>query len=755
MTHAENNYKNFPALCAYIDRIGARELSFKTFMVETHIDHYYVEKCYIRIDPEARTISCSNPDYAPSDAEEGLILAELANRQFPKPIGADDISGLIRAIERKGDRVDRSDLFELWDRKSNKIVMVQRRFQPHKSEKKQYHPWTLFDDGEWRQMEAGGPLPFWKPRKKISNAIMVHEGAKAARFVEWLCRSNEHEAIEARKAHPWTQELDRFEHWGIIGGALAPHRANYSELRQERPAEVVYVADNDDQGRRVLNTFSRLYEGALKWVKFDNRWPKAWDLADNIPQEFIGTIRGEPHFVGPTLASLMSPATYATENIPNPNGRGRPLTVPRDSFKEEWFHSVHPEFFIHRDHPSMMLTAVEFDSITAPFSGTDNLSRLMRKDAANKMFQVQYKPGLPSGLCGSVAEGQFINCHVGSQIQATKGDPTPFLDYIEYLIPTESDRHELLKWCATLIAKPGNKMAYSVLLVSERQGTGKTTLALEILRPLIGANNVSIPNETQIVESQFNSWAGFKRLVVVNEIYQGDSSKAYNKLKSYVADSHFGLHLKHQAEFTIENWVHLFACSNSMRALKMELDDRRWLIPKVTEKKRDHEYWKAFYDWLATGGLGIIKQWAADFIERHGAVAPGQWAPFTQAKKAMIEESYSKGMLVAKWLLEEMKQIGHDTGTEPFTTDVLLIDEIRNRAYEGRDVPYLEKPLTVRKIAKGLGLAVGEDRERVFSRRGELGRVLALSDTTLTTTQKEMRKNGQKPFDFSMIQEKI
>jgi hypothetical protein len=754
MSHEENNYKQFPALAAYIDRVGAEELSYKTFIVKTHIDKYYIDKCFIRIDTEARTITCTNPTYAPSPAEEQLILAELVNRVFPKPIGADDVSGMIRAIERKGGRVEKKDIFELWCRETNKIVMVQRRYQKE-GENKQYHPWTLFDDGVWRQMEPGTALPFWKPKKKIANSIMVHEGAKAARFCEWLCRSNEHEAVELRKVHPWFEELNQYEHWGIIGGALAPHRANYSELRRERPADVVYVADNDDQGRRVLNSFSRLYEGSLKWVKFDSRWPKAWDLADKMPEELFSKIDGDRHYIGPSLNSLYGPATYATESIPNPEGRGRPMVVARTAFMEEWYHSVHPEFFSHRDNPSQLLSVAEFNSFNAPFSQVDDLARLIKRDAANKAFLVQYKPGMPPGLCGSVEDGQFINCHSGSRVKAIKGDPKPFLDYMEYLIPEAGDRHELMQWCATLIARPGNKMSYSVLLVSERQGTGKSTLGLEILRPLIGSQNVSIPNETQIVDSQFNSWAGFKRLVVVNEIYQGDNNKAYNKLKSYVADSHIALHLKHQAEFSIENWVHIFACSNSMRALKLELDDRRWLIPKVTEKKRDHAYWKAFFAWLSTGGLGIIKQWAEDFVEKHGAIEPGAWAPQTVAKKEMIEEAFSKGMQAAKWLLGEMKQIGQDTGIKPFTTDVLVIDEIRNRVYDGRDVPYLEKPLTIRKIAKGLGLAVGEVKDRSFSKKGELGRILSLDEEIANSTHSILRARGLKPFDFNMIASKI
>lgn len=751
--HAENNYKNFPALAAYIDRIGAEEISFKTFMVKIHRNHYYNERCLIRIDTDARTISCTHKDYAPSDAEEIAILNELANRVFPTAIGADDIAGLIKTIQLKGGKVNKKDLFELWDRRTGKIVMVQRRFMGDDG-RKQYHPWTLFNDGVWRQLEPGGDLPFWKPRKKLSAHIMVHEGAKAAQFVEWLVRSKELESLEARQKHPWAAELEKYEHWGIIGGALAPHRANYSELAAERPAEVVYCADNDDPGRRVLNTFSKMYEGQLKWVKFDSRWPQAWDMADPMPDKFFVKHVNDPeqmHYRGPTLTSMLRPATFATEMIPNPAGVGRPIVALRSAFAEEWYHSVQPELFVHRDHPAQLYTAQEFNSEIAPFSQTDDLARLVRKDAANKMRTVYYAPNVPSGLSGTVERGQFINTYYPSPVRPMKGDPKPFLDYMEHLIPVEGDRQEVLRWCATLIAKPAIKMSYGLLLVSERQGAGKSTLGEKILAPLVGLENTSFPSETDIVESQFNAWLSHKRLSVIHEIYAGNSSKAYNKLKSIITDKFVTVNKKHQSTYELENWTHIFACSNSNRALRISMDDRRWLLPQVTEEMKPHEYWVGFNEWLENGGLEIIRWWADEWLKKNKPVFPGQTAPYTQAKEDFIDDSLSAGQAIAKALLEEMWRVGKSSPEPVFTTDALIVQEIKDRLYDGKNSTYLEKPATVRKLAKDRGLAVGTERARQFSHDLTLGRVIATSPALARRNQEMMKAEGLKPFDFSKI----
>jgi hypothetical protein len=81
-------------------------------------------------------------------------------------------------------------------------------------------------------MEPDDGLPLWKPSVKRHNQIMHHEGAKAARRVDWLCYSDEPEAKAARATHPWIEELRNYDHWGWIGGAPNPHRTNWSRERR-------------------------------------------------------------------------------------------------------------------------------------------------------------------------------------------------------------------------------------------------------------------------------------------------------------------------------------------------------------------------------------------------------------------------------------------------------------------------------------------------------------------------------------------
>jgi hypothetical protein len=96
----------------------------------------------------------------------------------------------------------------------------------------------------------------------------------------------------------------------------------------------------------------------------------------------------------------------------------------------------------------------------------------------------------------------------------------------------------------------------------------------------VGLHNVSFPTEKQVTDSVFNSWAVHKRLAVVNEIYVGHSKKAYDNLKSYITDGRLSVEEKYQKPYDITNWVHIFACSNSLRALRLAYEDRRWFVPR-------------------------------------------------------------------------------------------------------------------------------------------------------------------------------
>ena len=241
------------------------------------------------------------------------------------------------------------------------------------------------------------------------------------------------------------------------------------------------------------------------------------------------------------------------------------------------------------------------------------------------------------------------------------------------------------------------------------EGVGKSSLGEKILKPLVGELNTSTPDESAIVDSAFNSWAAHKRLAVVHEIYAGHSAKAYNRLKSVIADETITINQKYQVPYDLENWVHVFACSNSMKAIKLEDEDRRWFVPGVTEEKKDGAFWERLNYWLTDdGGIPKLKWWAKAFCEEHSPVPERDISPLSVAKQLMIEESRSPGQKLILDTIETIKNRYENTPV--FFLDTDGVELIKHKIYAGKAPSWLETPLTVRATAKRKGMFAGPRR---------------------------------------------
>jgi hypothetical protein len=313
-----------------------------------------------------------------------------------------------------------------------------------------------------------------------------------------------------------------------------------------------------------------------------------------------------------------------------------------------WSYIEEADIFVCTEMPEILRSEAILNKMLAPFSHAAETCRLIVKSYKGRSARICYRPD-HDGLLVTFRGSSAINLHVPTNIKAEKGDPKPWTDFLEYMFVNKEECNEVKRWCATLIAKPEIRMAYGMLLVSEKQGIGKTTLGAHILAPLVGEQNCGFPGEADISNSAFNDWVANKRLVVVNEIYSGHSWKAYHSLKPVITDRDVTVNQKYMRQYIIENWCHVLAMSNSMRALKMENDDRRWFYPEVSEVAWPSKSFLRLRKWIDGGGLSIIRYWAESYGEY---VEVAERAPMTERKREMIEGSRSEAQAEAVALAE-------------------------------------------------------------------------------------------------------
>jgi Family of unknown function (DUF5906) len=645
---------DIPALRDYFARIGAKPRSLRMAVVEEENGVYWKDLVVIHVGRDGKIDAPEG--YKPTDAEAALIAQQCSGIPWPE---------LVR-IETKNERIDLPHELKTWPKdqlfffrgRDDRLIMIQQR-KILANGKKVYLPWTHWSDDRWRRCEPEGPLPIWGMEQVGHHSIgLLHEGAKSAAFVAELVRNGGR--MPDGTMHPWAEELAIGVHLGWIGGALNPARTDWEEINRLNFSKVIIVADNDDNGIKAIPKIAVHLRMPTYCICFSKRWPQSADLGDPFPEELFHTAaNGKTYYIGPSFKQCLSSATWATDSFPI--GK-KTVYALRDSFIGQWVYVPNIDRYLAVDKPYRLYDEnVTNKELSAFCHDGSNPAKLIAKCYEGPLVSLTYQPAMNEIVHTTGTNELAVNTHIPTSILAVDGDEGPWLEFMGYLIPEPIEMVQTLRWIATLLARLEVHMEYALLFISEQQGVGKTTLAARILAPLVGPSNVSYPTEEQIL-GQFNgSWQGGKRLVVIAEIYQGRSWKAYNKLKSAITDKNVDVEEKFMKAFTIENFAHVVASSNSYKALKLDDDDRRWFFPSVTTTPWPEKKFTEFYTWLEyEGGLGIILHWARhkwepywkrwkvdnkelaakEGLTNRGAfVTAGEHAPMTVAKRLVIEQS--------------------------------------------------------------------------------------------------------------------
>jgi hypothetical protein len=630
-----------PVIAQYLSDIGAEARSFRTAVIKETHGSSWTDMCTVKFAKDGTVSivgehSAGYLDRLPDDITAKAIADAMAEYDWPE-------LKLVRQWLPSWEPVDLREadperIFVFHDKAGN-IIMKQLRTDKPRDGGKTYIGFTLWDDDVVRMMEPDGALPLWglEQLNRYEN-VFLHEGAKAARRMARMVSKSTAQYEAELANNPWGAELAGSAHLGWIGGADNPNRTDVSILKTLGVKRVYIVGDNDRKGQAAVKPIARNIDLPTYHVQLGDQWPRSWDMGDNWPENMFNTIGGERYYIGPSFRAALQPATFATKKIKTKtkDGKeGKPIIVLREHFKDQWVYVPHNDVFVNVEFPEMRFNEAIANKKLAAFSDMNNVCAMIVREYNGTHLRLTYRPDVAGRLIID-RESTAINLHTPSHIEPKAGDPKPWIDFLTYMFPHESERIEVEKWCATLIERLDVRMEYGLLMVSEAQGVGKTTLGQTILAPLVGMQNTGFPSEKDVTDSNFNGWLANKRLVVIGEIYSGHSWKAYNNLKSYITDKNIDVNEKHQRVYKVENWAHIIACSNSKRALRMEEDDRRWFYPEVTEKRWPRKKFDEFFQWLNGGGLQIIRHWAKHY---GNYVSVGERAPMTERKKALIADS--------------------------------------------------------------------------------------------------------------------
>ena len=173
-----------------------------------------------------------------------------------------------------------------------------------------------------------------------------------------------------------------------------------------------------------------------------------------------------------------------------------------------------------------------------------------------------------------------------ARLHADKGQPEGsegvelFKELVDFLCDGRDEIIDmLLNWIGFGLFNPAIRVRWSILLISDLKGAGKSMLCSTIAR-LYGLENASILPGLGGLLSNFNgSILEGKAFVAVNEtVDKGDGSKfgAVEALKSFISDDQISVEHKGQDRRQVDNYARFMFCSNHTDGLPFEKNERRF-----------------------------------------------------------------------------------------------------------------------------------------------------------------------------------
>ena len=170
----------------------------------------------------------------------------------------------------------------------------------------------------------------------------------------------------------------------------------------------------------------------------------------------------------------------------------------------------------------------------------------------------------------------------------------PFLDHVREVIANGNEEiyRYILIWIASVLQKPNFKTGVAIVILGN-QGVGKNTFFTDVICKLMARYaNENVTNIESVV-GKFNAILENKKLLVLNELQSIDTNKFLNSdaLKSLITDKTININQKNEPMRETENVANFFMVSNNEIPIKIESNDRRYVVTKASDKHlQDFDY---------------------------------------------------------------------------------------------------------------------------------------------------------------------
>jgi len=188
-----------------------------------------------------------------------------------------------------------------------------------------------------------------------------------------------------------------------------------------------------------------------------------------------------------------------------------------------------------------------------------------------------------------------INTWPGYLCDPVEGNVKPFMDLMDFLFEGEPELKDwVIKWLAYPLQNPGSKVLTAVLLVSRRQGIGKSFVGY-IMGEIYG-DNFSVIGQDEL-QSSYNDWVVSKTFVLGEEITGNNSRREADRLKNMLTREVLNVSIKYQPGYKMSDCANYLFTSNHVDALFLDDYDRRTLVHEIKSKPKSDAWYKKIDKW--------------------------------------------------------------------------------------------------------------------------------------------------------------
>jgi hypothetical protein len=203
----------------------------------------------------------------------------------------------------------------------------------------------------------------------------------------------------------------------------------------------------------------------------------------------------------------------------------------------------------------------------------------------------------------------------------------------------------LMKWLAWAVQNPHRHAEVIVVLMSNTEGSGKTTLGQVMLKVFGGRHGLLVDDKQQLL-GNFNSHLETTCFVLGEEVFWAGDPRTTDALKSRITASTIPIDEKYRHRRQVPNRLHVMITTNHTWAISAGVQARRFFVVEVSdEKAQDSSWFGPLYRDLEAGGT-------AEFLDLLLRLRLGDWHPRQVPRTAeLVEQQVLSAGSVEEWLL--------------------------------------------------------------------------------------------------------